>query len=75
MWVCVCKAVRDREVKAAIEGGAATREAVTEACGAGGDCGACHHMIEEMIEAGEEQLVLPTALVRPSRAPSRERAA
>ncbi len=51
MYVCVCRAVRDEAVKAAIEGGAHSVEAVTDACCAGDDCGACHQIIEEMIEA------------------------
>ena len=50
MFVCVCKAVTDKEVRACIEGGAHSREAVTSQCEAGGDCGACHQMIEEMVE-------------------------
>lgn len=50
MYVCVCLAVTDSEVASAIENGAVTREAVTRACRAGGDCGACHGMIETMIE-------------------------
>lgn len=50
MYVCVCLAVSDREVREAIESGATTREAVTRACKAGGDCGACHGMIATMIE-------------------------
>ncbi len=50
MYVCVCLAVTDKQVQAAIESGALSREAVTRACKAGGDCGACHGMIREMIE-------------------------
>jgi bacterioferritin-associated ferredoxin len=50
MYVCVCLAVTESEVEAAIAGGAHTREAVTRACRAGGDCGACHGMIETKIE-------------------------
>lgn len=50
MYVCVCLAVTESAVKEAIEGGATTRDAVTRACGAGGDCGACHGMIATMIE-------------------------
>jgi bacterioferritin-associated ferredoxin len=50
MYVCVCLAVTESEVEAAIAGGAHTREAVTRACRAGGDCGACHGMIESKIE-------------------------
>jgi bacterioferritin-associated ferredoxin len=50
MYVCVCMAVTEAEVDATIAGGALTREAVTRACRAGGDCGACHQMIEDKIE-------------------------
>ena len=77
MYVCVCLAVTDREVREAIESGATTREAVTRACSAGGDCGACHGMISTMIEdhlddlgpvrccpSGTTELVPETALVR-----------
>jgi bacterioferritin-associated ferredoxin len=49
MFVCVCRAVSDRAVRAAIEEGATTVRAVTQACCAGDDCGACHEQIEEMI--------------------------
>ena len=51
MYVCVCRAVCDREVDSVIEGGATTVEAVTKACGAGSDCGACHDEIADRIEA------------------------
>lgn len=50
MYVCVCLAVTESEVRAAIEAGATTREVVTKHCRAGGDCGACHGMINQMIE-------------------------
>ena len=80
MYVCVCLAVSDKQVQAAIESGAITREDVTRACKAGGDCGACHGMIREMIEdhiegcapmaccppatASADRLVPDSALVR-----------
>lgn len=51
MYVCVCMAVTDREVDAAIDDGAETVAEVTAKCGAGGDCGACHAMIGDMIDA------------------------
>ena len=50
MYVCVCLAVTEAEVDAAIAGGAHSRDAVTRTCRAGGDCGACHGMIENKIE-------------------------
>ena len=73
MYVCVCLAVTDVEVVAAIENGAHSREAVTRACKAGGDCGSCHGMIDNLIEDRVEgaaesgaQLIIPdAALVRP----------
>jgi bacterioferritin-associated ferredoxin len=51
MYVCICRAVSEQEVKSAIEGGARTVQAVTQSCCAGDDCGACHNAIEDMIEA------------------------
>jgi bacterioferritin-associated ferredoxin len=50
MYVCVCRAVTEHEVKATIDQGAKTVEAVTRSCCAGDDCGACHDFIEDMIE-------------------------
>jgi bacterioferritin-associated ferredoxin len=72
MYVCVCLAVTEVEVQAAIEGGAHNREAVTRACGAGGDCGACHGMIDAMLEDHLETAVTaPVAKVAcPAPSPS-----
>lgn len=64
MFVCVCNAVTDCEVRSAIESGARTREAVTAHCQAGGDCGSCHPMIEDMVEEHEEKLIAAASLVR-----------
>ncbi len=63
MYVCVCHAVTDDKVQSALAGGATTREEVTRACRAGGDCGACHGHIEDMIEEHQE-LVAASRLVR-----------
>ena len=63
MYVCVCLAVTEREVLAAIDGGASSVAAVTRACRAGGDCGACRGHIAKMIDEREE-LLSPSALVR-----------
>jgi bacterioferritin-associated ferredoxin len=67
MYVCCCRAVTDREVARVIDEGAGSVDAVTRACGAGGDCGACRGMIEDMIEDRAE-LVAPGKLVRPKAA-------
>jgi bacterioferritin-associated ferredoxin len=51
VYVCLCKAVSDRDVKAAISGGARTVDDVGAACGAGTGCGACRPLVHEMLEA------------------------
>jgi bacterioferritin-associated ferredoxin len=63
MYVCVCLAVSEREVEAAIDGGAHSVADVTRACRAGGDCGACRGHIAEMIEDRQE-LLSPSSLLR-----------
>jgi bacterioferritin-associated ferredoxin len=49
MIVCLCLAVSERAVHAAIEGGATTPEAVRATCGAGGGCGACLATVADML--------------------------
>ena len=41
MILCICQSVTDRDVDAAIRGGARSVAAVTRACGAARDCGGC----------------------------------
>lgn len=66
MFVCVCRAVGVTEVEKAIDEGACSREEVTAACRAGGDCGACHQTIEDMIE--DRTIVESGRIVRGKRA-------
>ena len=57
MYGCICKAVCEKRVRAAIEAGATTVGAVGRACGAGTDCGSCQDEIACMIDdhAGDER--------------------
>jgi len=48
--VCFCGNVTVGEIKAAVEAGATTVEAVGEATGAGTHCGGCQDRIAELIE-------------------------
>lgn len=41
MIVCVCRAVRCRDIDRALDEGASTVREIGLACGAGRDCGAC----------------------------------
>lgn len=53
MIVCVCRAVSDRTIRAAIAEGAKTVQQVSQACRAGDSCGACCPTISRMMtEAG-----------------------
>ena len=50
MILCICQAVTDREVDAAILAGAHSIAEVSKACGAGRDCGSCRRSIRERIQ-------------------------
>lgn len=52
MIVCLCRGVSDRTVRLVVAQGAATPDAVAARCGAGGDCGGCRAMVEDLIEEG-----------------------
>jgi len=75
MFVCICRAVTEQQVAAVIEGGASTREAVTRACRAGDDCGACHGTIEDMIDEHGDRRACAGGPVRLPLVDDRERAA
>ena len=49
MYACSCRAVRERTVRAAIAGGAATLEEIGARCGAGTVCGGCHPILEDLL--------------------------
>jgi bacterioferritin-associated ferredoxin len=49
MVLCICRAITDREIDAAVRAGASSVDAVAACCGAGSDCGACRDAIEVRI--------------------------
>jgi bacterioferritin-associated ferredoxin len=49
MLVCHCLAIRSRDIEVAIACGARTPREITLACGAGGGCGGCRPVIEELL--------------------------
>ena len=49
MFACICNAVTDEQVGAAIDRGATTVRAVAEATCAGTSCGTCQDHIEDLI--------------------------
>ncbi len=59
LFTCICRAVTDDQVNAAIDKGATTIEAVADATGAGTGCGSCHARISDLI--GERAHACPLA--------------
>lgn len=49
MIICLCLGVSERDIRQAVRAGANTLESVMAACGAGGDCGACHLMVSDVV--------------------------
>ncbi|MBI4817150.1 MAG: (2Fe-2S)-binding protein [Deltaproteobacteria bacterium] len=53
MLVCICRAVRERDLERVIQLGARTTREVSRACGAGTSCGACVPMVRDMIQRAQ----------------------
>ena len=50
MYVCVCKAVTDREVTRAIQQGACTRRQLAQCTGVGSVCGKCSQSLKSLLD-------------------------
>jgi bacterioferritin-associated ferredoxin len=50
MYICVCRAVTDRQLKSAIEGGACTRKELADCLGVGRVCGKCNADVKAMLD-------------------------
>lgn len=51
MFVCVCKAITDREIHEAVDSGIDHVDQLEELCGVGTGCGTCRHTAQELIDA------------------------
>ncbi|MGA9659600.1 MAG: (2Fe-2S)-binding protein [Asticcacaulis sp.] len=56
MYICNCNAIRERDARSAIEGGAVTVKAVFDHCSARPQCARCVCEIRDMI--GDAQISL-----------------
>lgn len=50
MYVCVCKAITDRQIKAAIDDGANSLGQLRKALGVASQCGKCSVMTREILD-------------------------
>ena len=53
MYICVCKAVTDRQVMQAINTGACTRRQLYQSTGAGDVCGKCSQHLKQMLDENQ----------------------
>jgi bacterioferritin-associated ferredoxin len=53
MVLCICKAVTERQLDAAIHAGARSLDEISARTGAGSDCGCCKEEIEERLQTGK----------------------
>jgi bacterioferritin-associated ferredoxin len=59
MYACLCRAVSERKVRAAVAGGASTVAQVRAACGAGTGCGGCLPSLRRLLREALPCDVLP----------------
>lgn len=62
VYVCICAAVTDGEVRSCVARGARTVEEVGDACAAGTGCGSCHAEIETEIDVFLAAAYAPSVL-------------
>ena len=55
MYVCVCKAVTDTQIKQAINDGVCTRRQLFQCFGVGRDCGKCNKHVKELLDTHLQQ--------------------
>ena len=50
MYICICKAVTDGQIRHAISQGACTRKQLAECLSVGRDCGKCNAEVRALLE-------------------------
>ena len=50
MYVCICNAVSDTDIREAVELGASDLDSIAESLGAGMGCGTCREFAKELID-------------------------
>lgn len=51
MFVCLCRAITDREIHEAVDNGVDHVDQLEELCGVGTGCGTCKSTAQELIDA------------------------
>lgn len=61
MYICICNAVTEGQVKACVESGACTLDDVALRLGVGCGCGRCRPCATQVIDEARAQLVMQPA--------------
>jgi len=56
MYICICKAVTDHQIREAIQQGACTRKQLIECLSVGRDCGKCNADVRELLNVHAPQV-------------------
>lgn len=54
MYVCLCQGITDKQIRAAVAGGATTLEAVRHTLGVASQCGSCGDLAGEIVSESLE---------------------
>ncbi len=57
MYVCVCKAVTEKQIHAAVQAGARTMKDLREQLGVGADCGSCGSCAKQYLREARSEAV------------------
>jgi bacterioferritin-associated ferredoxin len=61
MFVCLCNGITSQTVAEAVEAGASTTKDVSQACGAGADCGRCRRTVQAILRSSTPDRTAPSS--------------
>jgi bacterioferritin-associated ferredoxin len=62
MYVCLCKGITDRQIKAAIDDGARSLGKLRKALGVASQCGKCSDMTRELLQEATYEIPMMNGL-------------
>ena len=63
MYICICKAVTDGQIRTAINNGICTHRQLIHCFGVGKDCGKCNKEVNELLKQCSEQNAIYSMMV------------
>ena len=63
MYICICKAVTDGQIRTAINNGICTHRQLIHCFGVGKDCGKCNKEVNDLLKQCSEQNAIYSMMV------------